>query len=115
MVGIISGNGLGLFNSSLDVLGLADGQTGIGQANGKAYANIATGNLSVQFLDESLSGTGADLLALRTYNSLGTLNDGDSDRWRWLGEKKITLTGTANTTSAVVTRTLGDGSQTLFK
>ena len=114
MVGIISGNGLGLFNSSLDVLGLAEGQTGIGQANGKAYANIATGNLSVQFLDESLAGTGADLFALRTYNSLGTLNDGDADGWRWSGEKRIAQTGVGNSPGSTIIRTLGDGSKTIF-
>jgi hypothetical protein len=60
MVGIVTGNGLGLFNTSQDLLGLAIGQTSLGQAGGKAYVNAATGNLSVQFVDESLSGTGAD-------------------------------------------------------
>lgn len=114
MVGIVSGNGLGLFNTSQDLLGLASGQTNLGQANGKAYVNAATGNLSVQFLDESLSGTGADLLALRTYNSLGALNDGDADGWRWQGERKVALSGTVNTTGSTVTRTLGDGSQATF-
>jgi YD repeat-containing protein len=115
MVGIVSGNGLGLFNTSQDLLGLAIGQTNLGQAGGKAYVNAATGNLSVQFLDESLSGSGTDILALRTYNSSGALNDGDADGWRWQGERKVVLTGTANTTGAAVTRTLGDGSEAIFK
>jgi YD repeat-containing protein len=116
MVGIISSSGLGLFDSSADRLGATQGSpTSLGQAKGSANVNIASGNLSVQFLDESLSGTGADLLALRTYNSQGTLNDGDLDGWRWNGEKKVVLTGTANSTSAVVTRTTGDGTATVFK
>lgn len=116
MVGIISSSGLGLFDSSADRLGSPHGNpTSLGQAKGSAYVNIATSNLSVQFLDESLSGTGADLSALRTYNSQGGYVDGDADGWRWNGEKKVLLTGTANTTSAVVTRTTGDGTATIFK
>lgn len=114
MVGIVSGNGVGLFNSSLDVLGLALGQAGFGQANGSSYVNLATGNLTVQFLDETLSGTGADLLALRTYNSLGAVTDGDQDGWRWNGEKKLVLTGTRNATGSTVKRTTGDGKETTF-
>lgn len=115
MVGIVSGNGLGLFNTSQDVLGLTIGQSGVGQANANAYVNLATGNLSVQFLDESLSGTGADILALRTYNSLGGLTDGDADGWRWSGEKRIhSLTGTVNAVNSSVRLTQGDGSDTLF-
>lgn len=41
MVGIVSGNGLGLFNTSQDVLGLAIGQTSLDQTNGKANVNNA--------------------------------------------------------------------------
>ena len=114
MVGIVSGNGLGLFNSSQDVLGLVLGQSGFGQAKGASHVNIATGNLSIQFLDESLSGSGADLFALRTYNSLGSLSDGDADGWRWAGERRVALSGTVNTAGSTVTRTLGDGGQTVF-
>jgi YD repeat-containing protein len=114
MVGIVSSNRLGLFNASLDILGLSAGQSGLGQAKGAAQVNIATGNLSVQFLDESLSGTGADFFALRSYNSQGALTDGDADGWRWDGEKRIRLNDTAGSSRSSVVRTLGDGSETTY-
>lgn len=114
MVGIVSGSGVGLFNSSLDVLGLTLGQAGFGQASGSSYVNVATGNLTVQFLDETLSGSGADMFALRTYNSKGALTDGDLDGWRWSGEKKLVLSGTRNAAGSTVTRTTGDGKTTTF-
>jgi hypothetical protein len=67
MVGIVAGNGLGLWNESSPGLGLGSNQR-LGQAGGMANVNLANGNLVLQFQDETLSGTGADLQALRTYN-----------------------------------------------
>ena len=77
MVGILSGNQLGLFNTQVPSNA---GNADTGQTKGSAYVNIASGNLVLQFLDESLSATGADIRHLRTYNSLGTTSDGDGDR-----------------------------------
>ncbi|RZU38488.1 YD repeat-containing protein [Fluviicoccus keumensis] len=116
MVAIVTGNGLGLFNTSLNTLGGngVSGQTGFGQANGRAAVNTATGNLILQFTDEQLSGLGQDLPALRTYNVLGQSNDADADGWRWDGERRLILTGTVNTAGSTVTRINGDGHETLF-
>lgn len=115
MVGIISSSGLGLLDSSADRLGTTQGlSTSLGQAHGSAIVNIATGNLSVQFVDETVSGTGIDLSALRTYNSRGTATDGDADRWRWVGERKVALSGTRNAAGSSVTLTAGDGSAQVF-
>ncbi|MDO8330500.1 MAG: hypothetical protein Q7T36_08530, partial [Fluviicoccus sp.] len=116
MVAIVSGNGLGLFNTSLNTLGGSgvSGQAGFGQANGQAVVNAATGNLILQFTDEQLSGIGQDLPALRTYNALGQSNDGDADGWRWDGERRLILTGTVNTAGSTVTRINGDGHETLY-
>jgi hypothetical protein len=77
MVAIVAGNGLGLFNASPNVVGEAGvlGQSALGQGSSSAIVNAATGNLVLQARDEQLAGRGLDPLALRTYNSLGTLSD----------------------------------------
>src|SRR6185503_5703535 len=123
MVAVVSGNGLGLFNSSLNVLGNAGvlGQGTLGQGNGRAYVNAATGNLVLQFNDENLSGLGADLSLLRTYNSQGQMlneSDPDGDRWRWDQERTVQFTKGANgegrNVGGTVTRTTGDGHTTVY-
>src|SRR5882724_905819 len=118
MVAVVAGNGLGLFNTSLNVLGTAGvlGQGVLGQSGGRSYVNAASGNLVLQFNDEQLSGRGLDLMQLRTYNSLGQLNDGDGDGWGWSDERTIRLTrGTVSQAGSEVTRIAGDGSSTVFK
>lgn len=117
MVAIVAGNGLGLFNTSLNTLGGAGtfGQDGsLGQAGGSAYVNVATGNLILQYTDEQMSGLGDDLYQLRTYNTRGLYNDGDGDGWRWEGERKLVLSGTANAAGSMVTRTTGDGHEAVY-
>ena len=116
MVAIVSGAGLGLLDSSANQLNGAGvlGSGALGQARGNGYVNLATGNLILQFTDETLSGSGADIRHLRTYNSLGTVGDGDNDRWRWLGEKRLTLSGTLNAAGSKVTRTTGDGHAAVY-
>ena len=108
MVAVVSGQGLGLLNTSAVNIG-ASGISGNtlmgGHANGSALVNIANGNLILQFTDESISGTGADLTQARSYNSQGLATDGDNDGWRWGGEKKVVLTGTLNALGSYVTRT----------
>src|SRR5262245_50385941 len=99
MTTVVSGAGLGLLNSSLQVLGP---QGGLGQAlQGRAaervYVNAATGNLVVRRTDETLLGRGPDVGLLRTYNSQGLLNDDNGDNWRLGVYRRVyNLTGTAN-------------------
>lgn len=116
MVAVVAGNGLGLFNTSLNSLGGSGvfGQGGLGQAGGQALVNAANGNLVLRFTDEQLSAIGQDLFHTRTYNAQGGLNDGDADGWRWEGERKVVLSGTLNTTGSTVTRTTGDGHETIY-
>jgi YD repeat-containing protein len=113
MVAVVAGNGLGLFNASLNSLG-GSAQSGLGQAGGQALVNASNGNLVLRFTDEQLSAIGQDLFHTRTYNAQGGLNDGDADGWRWEGERKVVLSGTLNTAGSTVTRTTGDGHETVY-
>jgi YD repeat-containing protein len=117
MVAIVTGNGLGLFNTSLNVLGGAGalGQGWLGQARGRAYVNAASGNLILQSLDQQLSGRGADLNLLRSYNSLGQASGQALEGWRWDGERRVQLvSGTLNQAGSIIKRIGGDGAETLF-
>ena len=111
MVTVVAGSGLGLFNTNLNQLNgvgaIGNGQ--LGRTQGSSFVNVATGNLLLQFNDQTLSARGADIRQLRTYNSLGNTTDGDNDRWRWLGEKRVRLEGTRNQKGSRVIRTTGDG------
>ena len=83
MVAIVSGDSLGLSLSSLATLGQ---QGGVGSSaagrNGQgAFVNAATGNVILQTLDDRFDARGADLSALRTYNSQGKLMNGVQDAW----------------------------------
>jgi len=68
MVAIVAGNGLGLLNTSLNILGGAGvlGQSVLGQGSGRAFVNAVSGNLVLLMQDEQLAGRGLDLYALRT-------------------------------------------------
>ena len=115
MVAIVAGNGLGLLNTSLNILGEAGvlGQRVLGQGSSRAFVNAVSGNLVLQMQDEQLAGGGLDLYALRTYNALGTLNDGDGDGWRWGYEQTVRFQGPGTPSQpqagATVIRTAGDG------
>ncbi|MBB6249424.1 hypothetical protein, partial [Rhodanobacter sp. A1T4] len=75
MVAVVSGNGLGLDNSSLRQLGQGlGGQAAIGQGNVAPVVNTATGNLVLESQDEGLIFDGLSLDVLRTYNSQGQLS-----------------------------------------
>jgi hypothetical protein len=118
MVGIVAGSGLGLLNTSLNIIGEAGvmGQSLFG--SGHAFVNAVSGNLVLQMDDEQLSGRGLDLRALRTYNSLGTPNDGDEDGWRWGYEKTVRFQGPGTPAQpqpgATVIRTDGDSHETTY-
>ena len=116
MVAVVAGNGLGLFNASLNSLGGVGGfgQGVLGQAGGQATVNASNGNLVLRFTDEQLSAMGQDLFHTRTYNAQGALTDADADGWRWEGERKVVLSGTRNTAGTTVVRTAGDGHESLY-
>lgn len=116
MAAVVSGSGLGLFNSSLAQLGQAHGgQAGVGQALEGQYVNVATGNLVLQDQDESILTRGLPISFVRTYNSLGTTGGVGQDGWLHGFERRVTgLTGTVNTANSTVRRVLGDGTETVF-
>jgi YD repeat-containing protein len=120
MVAIVAGNGLGLLDTSLNVLGGAGvlGQSVLGQGCSRAFVNAVSGNLVLLMQDEQLAGRGLDLYALRTYNSLGTLSDGDGDGWRWGYEQTVRFQGQGTPAQpqagATVVRTTGDGHETTY-
>ena len=116
MVAVVAGNGLGLFNTSVNVLGNAGvlGQGVLGQSRASAYVNAVTGNLILQSLDEEISGRGSDLPQLLTYNSKGTLNGGAGQGWSFGGQKTLALTATVNSAGSFVDRTESDGHVTRF-
>ena len=117
MVAIVAGSGLGLLETTINQAQGAGvlGNGSLGQAKGSASVNLSTGNLILQFTDETISGRGSDIKHLRTYNSLGATSDGDSDRWRWLGEKRVRLIGNLNSFGSRVVRTTGDGHEAEYR
>ncbi|HUB90333.1 MAG TPA: hypothetical protein VMA74_11475, partial [Dyella sp.] len=114
MVAVISGNGLGLGNTSLTQLGQSQGGSpSLGQAANSSYVNAATGNLVLQSNDEGLLFDGLPLNVLRTYNSLGQLNGNDG--WTYGFSRNVNgLTGALNTAGSTITRTDDDGSSVVY-
>src|SRR5262245_41097666 len=84
MASIVSGNGLGLSNSSQSVLRGYGPRSDVasGATADRLYLNAASGNVVVQRQDEYLASLGLDLAVVRTYNSQGLLNDDNGDNWR---------------------------------
>src|SRR5262245_22322347 len=100
MTTVVAGTGLGLLNTSLNVLGARTrvGQDEPGRAAERVYVNSVTGNLVVQNTDEVLLGRGPDVALLRTYNSQGLLDGDNNDGWRiGVYRKVFNLIGTVNT------------------
>ncbi|GAA4798967.1 putative Ig domain-containing protein [Lysobacter hankyongensis] len=113
MVAVYTGNGLGLFNTSLTQLGNAGGGR-IGQGASSQYVNLATGNLVVQDLDESLLVRGFGASLLRTYNSRGTVAGQGQDGWITGYERRLSLNNTLNTVGSTMVLTTGDGQTVAF-
>src|SRR5262245_31657457 len=117
MVAVVSGSNLGLFNSSLSLLGAAGaaGTPQEGRANERLFVNSATGNLIVQARDETVATLGLDLALVRTYNSQGLLNDDNADNWRLsVHESLSAVSGTLNTAGSTITKTFGDGAAIVY-
>lgn len=111
MVAVFTGNGLGLFNTSLTQLGTAlGGSSGLGQGTDRQYVNLATGNLLLQARDEFLTFRGLGAEFNRTYNSRGLVSDVGTDGWVTGFERRVTLlSGTFNAAGSVMRRFTGDG------
>ena len=77
MVAVVSGSGLGLFNTSGSTLkgNGAVGSPTAGRGPDQVFVNSANGNLIIENRDEALAATGLDLALVRTYNSQGLLDD----------------------------------------
>ncbi|RZL02988.1 MAG: hypothetical protein EOP36_06545, partial [Rubrivivax sp.] len=122
MTAIIAGQGLGLLNTSLNLLG-AQGQLGNavqGNQGEKVYINASNGNLMVQQQDEWLVGVGPDVGVVRTYNSQNGLSDPNvNHNWRLGYSRMVYVAAGTPLTSPVngvttVTRIAEDGSQTVY-
>ncbi len=124
MTAIVTGKGLGLQRTSVDLLGSRAqlGSAGLGRAPQGVTVNAGTGSLVIQTQDEILVGRGPDAMFNSTYNSLGALNnnytnlDGtaDADGWLLSTQRKLVLSGTANTAGSTATLTDWDGTQVVF-
>lgn len=119
MVAVFTGTGLGLFNSSATQVGASS--SGVGHRGERPYVNLASGNLVLQDIDESVLTRGLSIAFLRTYNSRGLATEAGrqtqigADGWINVFERKVSnLTGTVNTVGSTVTRTLGDGSEVVY-
>ena len=71
MVAMISGNALGLFNSSSNL----HGSSVTGQLRGRTCAKAATGNPVSQIPPDTLPGAAIDSSLLRSYNPQGKLTN----------------------------------------
>src|SRR5262245_7315843 len=116
MTAIISGNNLGLSTSSLAVLGnkAATGDPSTGRSGESVYVDVSNGNLVVQRRDDVLFGHGRATESMRTDNSQGGVDGDNNDNWRIGLYKRVYLTGTVNTAGSTVTRTDGDGAETIY-
>ena len=117
MVGIISGENLGLYNGLLGQFGAVGNDEWVGR-NGQSdriYVNTTTGNLVIQRRDEYLTSQGLDQALVRTYNSLGLYDDTNGDNWRLnVYQRLYGLVGTVNTAGSSITKVYGDGTEAVF-
>lgn len=117
MVAIVSGNSLGLSLTSLATLGQRGvlGSAGQGRNGEQGFVNIANGNLVLQDFDDRLEARGLDVVAVRTYNSQGTLNDDNGDNWTvGPSAQRVQLAGTIGAAGSTLTRTDNDGAQAVY-
>lgn len=117
MVGIISGNSLGLSSGSLATLGqkgLID-QAESGRNGERVYVNVANGNLVVQGLDESLVNHQLPIELLRTYNSQGQLGDaGHGLGFSGIQRQRIDVVGTLGQADSKLIRIDRDGATSTY-
>lgn len=112
MVSIVAGAGVGLANTSREVVGAGGelGRASTGRAAEQVTVNAANGNLVVQHRDDTLVGVGSDVQLLRSYNSLGAWDGDNADNWRIGYYRKVYgLSGAVNTAGSSVKRIEADG------
>ena len=83
MVNIVAGYD-GVSNTELRLNDRFTGSANTGQTLGRASINVANGSLSLNFIDESMAGSGADFGFNRSYSSMGFyhyVDDLDNDAW----------------------------------
>lgn len=117
MVAVFTGNGLGLFHTSMSQLGLGlGGRSALGQSRESQYVNVATGNLLLQGQDEQLFGQGLGAGLTRTYNSLGQVGGQlNADVWLTGFERRVDLTrGKLGNAGSEMTVWTGDGDTVTF-
>lgn len=117
MVAIVSGNSLGLDLTSKGTLGGQGvlGSSGLGNSDEQVFVNVATGNLVVQRRDDVLASRGDDVESVRTYNSLGLLNDDNGDNWsQGVYAQQMVLSGTVSATGSTLARTGRDGAVAIY-
>ena len=115
MAAVISGSGLGLFNSSLSQIGRGlGGSARYGQGRDDQYVNIATGNLLLHSIDDQVVMRGMPLGFSRTYNSRGSFAAAGSDGWVSGFERRVELLGALNESGSVIRRHTGDGAYQEF-
>jgi YD repeat-containing protein len=117
MVGIVSGNSLGLGNTSLATLGqrAAQGNASQGRGGEQVFVNVANGNLVIAHNDDQLVAHGGGFQAVRTYNSQGLLNDDNADNWSsGFYRSQLVLSGTYGQAGSTFTRIERDGASSVF-
>src|SRR5688572_28440087 len=117
MAAVVSGTGLGLFNSSGSTFGAAgsNGDSAVGPGRDQLYVNSTTGNLIIQALDERVAGNGIDSMLVRTYNSQGRFDGYNDDHCRVGGYRSMVLTGALNDPASTITKTFGDGAEVVYR
>src|SRR5450830_589341 len=117
MVGIVSGNSLGLSSGSMTTLGQQGmrGQAASGSSGERIFVNVSNGNLVLQDMDEQLVNQQLPIELLRTYNSQGQL----SDTCHGLGvsgfqQQRIELIGTLYGPESSLVRTDRDGARSVY-
>src|SRR5688500_1516249 len=115
MTSIITGSGLGLFNTSANLLGTG-GNALIGRPgqSDSVYVNGATGNVVVRAQDEFLSSVGLDTSLIRTYNSLGVMSDDNGDNWQLNVAKLTAIPPAPNAADSRITKVFGDGASIVY-
>ncbi|WP_058534249.1 pre-toxin TG domain-containing protein [Legionella saoudiensis] len=111
MTQTITGNGLGIYGSSIGMRGHAThGSASLGQGGESAYVNAANGNLILRHSDGFLADIGFGFDLFQTYNSLG--EGGGS--WCFNVQSGIELHGEANHEGSYVIRIGEDGHRARF-